>query len=149
MSSSWATASGPSARASASISRMRSANDGFFMDSAYVFCHILSTNVTPAGLSPAADALEVRESPSGERDLRVLALLARARKLVVPGEQQHDLVAVRVAVNAEQDFFPIARIRLPRCEHRRDLVGTVPQPELEQSLTELLAVLATADLDSL
>src|SRR5258706_8336791 len=105
MSSSWATASGPSARASASMSRMSSANVGFFTVTAYVLCHILSTRCRPCPSSPAAEpASEVRESPSRERDLSVLAPLARVRKLVVAGEQQHDLVAVGMAVNTEQDF---------------------------------------------
>src|SRR5437762_4539740 len=143
MTSSWATASGPSACASASMSRRNSANVVFFMGRGYVIKHILSTtgfSGHPASTQPlrASVLFEFRQALPRELDLLVLALLAGIGLLVVAGEEQHDLVTVSVAVHPQQDRLLVALVRRLRGEHGDDFVRPVPQAELEEALTEVL-----------
>ena len=72
--------------------------------------------------------MPVREPAPGERDLVALPPRRGVRAVVVASEQQHDLVAVGVAEHAQQ--YPVPGI-----------LDGAAKPELEETATELLALL--------
>src|SRR5512138_2555113 len=86
---------------------------------------------------PGAQAL------SRHRDLLVLVNLARLGELVVSGEEQHQLVAVGMAEDADEDPLLGGVGRGPV-----DVLRQLPaNPELEEPAAKLLPELRPADVD--
>src|SRR5574341_2655287 len=88
--------------------------------------------------------LPVGQATTRHRDLVVLVDLARVGELVVSGEEQHQLVSVGVAEDADEDLL-IGGIERSRVDVLREHPADA---ELEEPAAELLAELASADVDA-
>ena len=87
--------------------------------------------------------LEFDETPAGERDHTLLALVARIARFVVTVQEQHDLRPVGVIEDTEEDVLTLGCLAARRRsgEHVLDLGRRMADAELEEPFAELLAPL--------
>lgn len=94
-------------------------------------------------------AAVVGKSSAGFGDLALLPRPAWIGALVITTEQKDEAIAMSVAEDAQQDALTSRLLAGGLAERAEDLGRVVSQPELEQSLAELLAVGASTDRDPL
>ena len=111
--------------------------------------HESSTTASPLlPALPTLPLLELAEQPASLGDLTLLSALLRVIALVVAAEEQHDLLAIEVHEDPEQDLLRSA-VHLGRvaAEHADDLVSVVANAELVEPFAEGLQPLGPDEID--